>query len=416
MLLGGLLLVGWLPFPPVVNYTISLIFASCVYLFLAREIIAFEPGSRLFYTAIGLALLLRLSFLTATPIGSDDIYRYMWDGKLQTLGINPYRYAPNAPELDAFHSQRLPSSVNNPDLKSVYFPLGQWVSFAGYELSGENVWGYKLLLFLAELATLCGLFLLLKRLNLPSRFILLYALCPLPVMQFAFDAHIDGIGLPLLIFGFVSYLGGKKPLSYVLFALSMSIKPVALLLVPILFLREKGAWNKTLTFLVPVAVISAQFLPYALSSNVFDGLLRFAENWTFNGIVFESLYYCIPDNQRARIICAILLSVSVVIVALRKKDLLEAFYLSVLLLLLFSPVVHPWYVSWLVVLVPAVRRWSGIVFAATVSLTMYTVINYRLHGVWEQSAFILALEYLPVLVLLALEIGYPRTKLAVTNQ
>jgi hypothetical protein len=196
----------------------------------------------------------------------------------------------------------------------------------------------------------------------------------------------------------------------------MSIKPVALLLVPILFLREKGAWNKAQTFLVPAAVIAAQFLPYALNSNVFDGLQRFTENWTFNGVVFESLYYCFPDNQKVRIVCAILLSAALLVIAFRKKDLFEAFYLSVLLLLLFSPVVHPWYVSWLVILIPVVRRWSGIVLAATVSFTMYTVINYRLHGVWEQSALILALEYLPVLVLLAIEIGYPGTRLSATNQ
>jgi hypothetical protein len=33
------------------------------------------------------------------PRSSDDLYRYLWDGRVQAAGINPYRYVPAAPEL-----------------------------------------------------------------------------------------------------------------------------------------------------------------------------------------------------------------------------------------------------------------------------------------------------------------------------
>jgi hypothetical protein len=88
----------------------------------------------------------------------------------------------------------------------------------------------------------------------------------------------------------------------------------------------------------------------------------------------------------------------------RKKEPLDAFYFSVLLLLILSPVVHPWYVSWLAVLLPFARRWSGIVYAASISFTVYTIVDYKLHGIWDQSPLILALEYIPVIILMFLEL------------
>jgi hypothetical protein len=278
------------------------------------------------------------------------------------------------------------------------------VFYGCYHLSGENIWGYKLVLLVAELATLAGLFLLLRWLNIPKKFVLLYFLCPLPIIQFALDAHIDAIGLPLLIFGLIAYFRDNKVWSYVLIALSISVKPVAVLMLPILFLREEGMWNKAKVAAIPTIVVAGQFLPYMFSSNPFEGLTRFAENWTFNGVVFESLYLYSSDNQKTRLVCAILLCVSLLLLYTRKKEPLDAFYFSVLLLLILSPVVHPWYVSWLAVLLPFARKWSGIVYASTISFTVYTIVNYKLHGNWDQSPMIMVLEYIPVIVLMFLEL------------
>jgi hypothetical protein len=85
-------------------------------------------------------------------------------------------------------------------------------------------------------------------------------------------------------------------------------------------------------------------------------------------------------------------------------------YFSVLLLMLSSPVVHPWYVTWVAVLLPMARRWSGIALAAGVSLTSFTIMNFRLTGIWEQYPIVLAVEYLPVLVLLAVELRHHLSK------
>jgi hypothetical protein len=404
LLLIGFLPVHWPPFQPVATYAFVFVFTSLAFLYFSRRLFASEPSSRVMWTAIALAFLIRLSFINLSPIGSDDVYRYMWDGRIQSHGVNPYLYSPEAQQLDSLHTQLLPAAVNHPDMKTVYFPFSQWVFYGCYHLSGENIWGYKLVLLVAELATLVGLLFLLRLLSISKKFALLYVVCPLPVIQFALDAHIDAVGLPLLIFGLLAYLRGTKVLSYVLLALSISVKPVAVLILPILFLCEKGIWNKAKVAAVPSIVVVGQFLPYVLSSNPFEGLTRFAENWTFNGVVFESLYLYFSDNQKTRLVCAILLCVSLLLLYMRKKEPLDAFYFSVLLLLILSPVVHPWYVSWLAVLLPFARRWSGIVYASCVSFTVYTIVNYKLHGNWDQSTLILALEYMPVIVLMFLEL------------
>src|SRR4030042_416494 len=102
-------------------------------------------------------------------------------------------------------------------------------------MSGENVWGFKLLLLFSEIATLWGFVLLLARLHIPRKFIIMYLLCPLAIVSFAIDAHLDGLGLPLLIFSLLSYLNGKRLLSLLLLGASLSVKPVGLILLPLLF-------------------------------------------------------------------------------------------------------------------------------------------------------------------------------------
>ncbi len=404
LLFIGLLLIHWLPFSPAVTYAVVFVSTSLIFLWFAWVLCSSEPSIRFILLAVVVSLFVQLSFLNLAPIGSDDIYRYIWDGKVQASGIDPYRYAPNDASLDTLHSPLIPAAVNHPDMKSVYFPLTQWVFYGAYSLSQGSIWGYKLILLIAQIAAIAGLFVLLKKLRISPKYVLLFALCPLPILQFGLDAHIDGVGLPLLIVALVLYLDGKKVLSYILVALSISIKPIALLLLPILFLREKGAMEKTKVALVPSIILAGQFLPYVFTSNPFEALFTFASHWTFNGVVFETLNLYYANNQTSRLICAALLIVSLLSLYRSKRDLFDTLYYSVIFLLLFSPVVHPWYVSWLAVLLPFARRWSGIVYSASASLTAYTIVQYKLNGAWEQSALVLGLEYLPVLILLALEL------------
>ena len=268
LIVGVLLCVHVQSGNPVTRYVVACIGSSILYLWFARRVLTAEVSPKTLVAIIVASLLLRLSFVAMSPIGSDDVYRYIWDGRVQAHGINPYRFAPNAEELRALHSETLPAKVNHPDMKSVYFPVAQWLFLAGYHLSGERVWGYKLLLFVAEALTLIGLFFLTRSEKRPSHMILLYALCPLPIVSFSIDAHLDGFGIPFLVFALVCYLRGRFLFSLLLFGLSISVKPVAVILLPILSFREKGFVRKGATLTLPAIILLAGVLPYTGDGHV----------------------------------------------------------------------------------------------------------------------------------------------------
>jgi hypothetical protein len=399
-----------LPFQPIVSYTLVFVLSSAIYLWMARALFAATLPHTILLILIATSLLVRLSFIGVQPIGSDDVYRYQWEGKVQSAGINPYLYAPDAPELRHLHSTLLPAAVNHPDMKTIYFPVAQWFSFVAYQISGEAIWGFKLILLFAETFTLWGLFLLTTRLKIPNSLILLYALCPLPILQFGLDAHVDGLGFPFLVWGLLLYSQRRRTPAYVLLGLAISIKPVALVFLPVLLFLEQGLLAKIRAALIPGIILLIQFLPYLLSSSPFDALITFSRHWTFNGLVFETLDVYFQDNAKTRLVCAALLCIALIWLWMKRADTWDRIYYAVLLLLLFSPVVHPWYVTWLAVLLPIARKWSGIVYVATVSLTGFTVLSYRTNGVWEQHPAALAVEYLPVILLMAKELFFQRTK------
>ncbi len=148
---------------------------------------------------LGLALLPRLVLLSSTPALSDDLYRYIWDGKVAAAGLDPYRYAPDAPEL-AHLRDPLWEPVNQKSQRTPYPPAAQLVFAATYRLAPDSVKAQQVVATLADLLTIGALLLLLRRLGLPRERVLLYAWSPLPMLHFAHSAHNDALMLaPLLL-------------------------------------------------------------------------------------------------------------------------------------------------------------------------------------------------------------------------
>jgi hypothetical protein len=401
---GGLAALHILPLHPVVAYAVVFIGSSAAYVWLSREILRTAvPGAAL-WALLGVAFALRLSFIASDPVGSDDAYRYLWDGKVQASGINPYRYAPDDPALAPLHSNLLPWAVNHPGTKTVYLPVAQWIFFLTYSVAGESLWALKVLLLAADAATAAGLFLLLAHLKQPRSTVLLYALCPLPILAFGLDGHVDGFGLPLLVFGLLDWIRGRSTRGLLLLGLSLAVKPVALVILPALFLDTPARSERLRVALIPGLVAAATFVPYTLGADPLEGLSQFTAHWLFNGSIFEAVHALIRDNQMARLVCAGGLAASLAALQFSRHGLVQKSAFSVFLLLLFSPVVHPWYVAWLAVLLPVVPLRSGVVFAATASLAVITQVGYRLTGEWQQHPVVLVAEYAPVLLLFAMEV------------
>ncbi len=390
-------LFSFLTIKDIIIYTFVFISTSLLFILICLQVLKFDIPIKFILWITGLILILKIFLIFLHPVGSDDYYRYIWDGKVQAHGINPYKYAPSDSALINLHSADLPKKVNYPGMKTIYPPLGENLFYLAYLISGDSFIGLKLLLLLFDMLTIWGIYLILKKLKLPAKNILIYILCPLPIFQFIIDAHVDGFGLPLLLFAIYFYLNKNKIISYVFLGLSFCIKPVGLIFIPILFLNEKNFVEKLKAVLLPIIICGLYYVPYIFKGSPFQALITFTENWTFNGIVFDLLDSFIHNNQATRLICGILLIISYFPVIFSKRDLLTKIYLSFFLLMIFSPVVHPWYISWLIILLPFITRWSGILYASLISLTSFTILNYHLNGLWKEYPLVLALEYAPVI-------------------
>ncbi|MEJ5351974.1 MAG: hypothetical protein WHS65_10305 [Melioribacteraceae bacterium] len=388
---------------PIKIFTFSYITSSAVFILIAFLLLKYDLNKNTVIISVLVGIILRISFINTMPIGSDDIYRYMWDGKVQSHGINPYKFSPSDSNLNFLHSEILPAKVNFPELKTIYFPLSQWLFFLGYQLSGESIWGYKFILMLFELLTIIILYFLLKELDKPLKYLLLYILCPLPIFQFAIDSHLDGYGLMLIAISILFYLKRRLILSSLFLGLSLSIKPVGILFIPVLFLNEQKISDRLKILFLPFVTFFIQFVPYIFSSNPFEALFVYAKHWSFNGGIFNLLNSFIKHNQITRVVCGFILMIILIPLYLSRYDLIKKIYYSVILLLILSPVVHPWYIGWLTVLIPIVPAMSGILYSSLSSLTAFTVLSYQLNGVWKDYPLVLLTEYVPVILFLILE-------------
>ncbi|WP_148267634.1 hypothetical protein [Ignavibacterium album] len=380
----------------ITTYTISFILSSAVYLLFTISTLKFEFDNKKLWLLIFIFFLIKILFITTEPIGSDDYYRYIWDGKVQLNGINPYLYKPNAEELNSLHSDLLPDKVSFPNIKTIYFPVAQWIFVLAYKVSGENAIGLKLIYLLFELITLFALYFLLKRFVIDRKYLLLYATLPLITFQFFIDAHIDIVGTALMIASIAFYFYDKKLFSYILLGLSLSVKPTGLLLLPFYFQNVIALKEKVKSVIIPIIVFVITFLPYLFTATPLDTLVNYSVNWTFNGMIYNTLRLIISNNYTIRFICGILFILVFVYLYFIKIELIKKIYLSLFLLMIFSPVVHPWYLIWFAVLLPVMKSYSGIYFVSIISLTFLTVIKFQTTGVWNESTVILLIEYIPL--------------------
>lgn len=382
------------------KYTFAIIISSLFFLIASFLLFKISLPAKEVLILVVLFFAIKSLFIFQTPVGSDDYYRYLWDGKISVNGINPFKYTPEDENLKRFSTEQLPQKVSYPTMKSIYFPVAQWIFAAGYLVSGENITGIKIILLLSEVLILICLYLLLLKRKADIKNILIYSALPLIAFQFFTDAHIDLAGAALLLASVTLYFYNKKIFGYILLGLSISVKPVGFLLIPLYFFDSKGMREKLLALFVPGLVFAATFIPYIFTGTPLDTLLNFSAKWTFNGAIYNTLKLVIESNMIVRILCGVLFILVYTFILFSKKELIIKVFLSILFLILFSPVTHQWYLIWFIIFLPLVKSFSGIYIAAAVSVSFFTVLNYLNGGGWVEFKIVLLIEYLPLVFLL----------------
>ena len=363
-----------------------------------------EPDRRLLPVIIGFALLFRLTLVWHDPVGSDDVYRYLWDGRVAAHGMNPFAHAPDDPALSGLHTEELPAKVNFPEMRTIYPPLAQLVFLASAFAFGDSLAALKLGMVLFDCATIALLLALLRRFAIRRTALLLYAWSPLPVLYFALDGHVDAVGIPFLLAALLLAARSRPVGTALALAGAVLAKLHPLILAPLL-VRLGSGWRALLYAAIPLLVLLAASLPYLEpSGGLTESLLVYGSHWEFNGSVFWLLKLLLGSNQAAHLASGIALLLWVGYLLLLERPFAERVFLALLGFFVLTPVVHPWYLTWLAVLMPLRRSQAVMLFLGLSILSAIVVYRYRLTDIWREDLLILLVEYIPVYVLLVLEI------------
>jgi len=384
---------------PLFAFCFSLAFAGSLLAVLGAAL----SGPRALLLAVLLGIALRFSMVTQRPFISDDIYRYYWDGRVAASGINPYRYAPRDPALDQLRDAngRL---VNHPHMHTLYPPLAQAFFLACYRI-WPGLAGIKAGLILIDSALILCLAWLLRLLKRPTRYVLLYALNPLPIIEVGHSGHLDPLGSVLLLLAVIWAVKRRWTWAGIACGLSAAGK-VAGGIAAFFFLvrkRWKAAALAALVFLLTL-------IPFlGAGARVLNGIRTYSDKMYFNTPLFPGMEFGfrglavaagVPQDMIYDVARRLALAVSGVallaVLALQawwRRPLLHAVRTGLGALLVLGPVLYPWYAIWILPLAIATLHPAWIAFAWASVFSYLTNVRAARGGVWGAPVWVMILEY-----------------------
>lgn len=384
------------------SFILPLTIAGIAYLFAIRELFS-TPAfpRRVIIICLAMAALWHLPFLLMPPGPDDDVHRYLWDGRVQRLGYNPFIVVPSDPALVALHTPET-RTLNNPDVPSPY-PAGAQLFFRAVTAIRESVYAFKVAFVLCDLAIVFLLFGLLRRAGQGEHWVLAYAWHPLLATDVAGSGHLDILGALLLLIS-VAALGRRwRMASAIAFALAVAVKFLPIVLMPLYWRRVRIRDG-----LMAALVVGLLYVPFLDHGRIPIGSLGiYVQRFRFNDPIFATVERFAGPYSAAGLA---LLAGLVTAAWLRSKRLRTAsdeWAWPMAASLLCAPVVYPWYLLWML---PFVRSTFTVPIAIwTVSIIpTYYVWHLRTLGrPWLVPWWILLLEYGSVAMAAAI-IGFRR--------
>lgn len=320
---------------------------------------------------------LRLILLSTVP--SDDTYRYAWEGRIQHAGFNPYSHAPDDPALDALHDEDW-KRINHPNYTAIYGPFAQ-IQFRIITWFSSNVQVIKSVQVIWDLLTVMVLGACLRRLGLNPLMAIAYGLSPLVLTAFGIDGHLDALMLLLLSLTLWGMTTGRHAVAGVSLGLALGVKIVPIVLLPWFLFRMRRVG------LMAVLVCGACYLPYIDAGwDLFASMRRFGTgNMFFSPLSLLCGAIGLKDPSslnHVRTVAAVVMGAVLLTLGWRVRKFESYSALATTTLLLLSPIVHFWYWSWVVVLLPFRLRVSGVAASCTMVLYFEATRNQELTGEW----------------------------------
>lgn len=371
---------------------------------------------------IGAAVMFRLLFLFSEPALSDDYFRFIWDGRLLAAGQNPYLHLPrffisgDAPPLAGITTE-LYQQLNSPSYYSIYPPVTQAIFWLSAKLFPDNQLGsvlvMRLVLLLAEVGSMLLLLRLLRKMALPDKHVLLYALNPLVILELTGNLHFEALMVLFLLLSLHQLYYQRYVFSGIAFGLAIGTKLLPLMFLP--FVLRKLGLRKFFVFggavLATVAVVFLPLLSVEVLQHIFQSLDLYFQKFEFNASAYYFLRWLGFKLAGFNIIWVLgpLLSLTTLLIIIylaTKKRLgsirrLAGYMAAALTVYLFlATTVHPWYLTTLLALTTMSRfrfafAWSG--------LAILSYAAYQNSTVTESTGLIM-LEYALVFLWLLVEL------------
>ena len=342
------------------------------------------------------ALAARLLLAFDPPRLSNDAYRFVWDGRVQAAGINPYRQPPAAANLLGLRDFRIFTHVNRPYTITLYPPASEVTFLAIHETAGDGLPQLKLSWIAIEAVVVALLLVILARTRRPGGRVVLYAWHPLAIVEIAGSGHPDALLLVLTLASLLLWDRGRRIGAGVALGAAALTKFVPVLLAPFMF-RRLGARFATAL----VATGAALYLPYVGAGTAALGSVGAYSRQVYGTGPHHWLTALGVPDSLARAVLLVLLAMAVAWTAARPpRDLAEACRYAALLLagsLLASQSVLPWYLLWVLPLLCVAPEPALLWASSTVSV--YYVASFPVRIVPEDVAS--AIVWGPTVVLLA---------------
>ncbi len=378
-------------------------------------------------------ILFRLTMLVSQPSLSDDVYRYLWDGRVAAHGINPYQYPPAADELADLRDDQIYPRINHKEIPTVYPPVNQLFFAAIYKIH-PSVTALKAALVGFDLLTVAILLLMLRRLGINLRRGLIYAWNPLVIIEFSGSGHIDILGIFFLSLSLWLFFRNKFHASNIALALSFLTKFFTVVIWPVLFLLKKNRKEVAIIFSLLVVML---YLPYVdAGGGLFSGLLTYSEKWQFNdsifALIFEKIKPMLPESLIYLLMLLpygyypdattlhtrgidLALNISKIIVGLIFSGVFFYFVkrlqtdlqregqpwiakLGLILMgsfFLLSPTLQPWYLCWLLPFLVISPNRAWLLLTGLIGFSYWTLIEYAKSGIWQEPLWVKFVEYAP---------------------
>ncbi len=411
-------------------YTASFIAYAFAIFYVSRNVESTEQDSnsskKILWAVLVFSLIFRLTLLPATP--SDDLYRYLWEGKLQLNWFNPYSLPPESSSLEALRDSFF-SSINHKHLTTIYPPLTLMV-FAMADYVSHSFLSMKSAFLLFDVLTMFLIVRFLRVMGKDPINVLIYAWSPLVLISFAARGHCDSLQIFLVVLALYLFSIRRNLKSIISIGLAVMSKFVFIIVAPFLIPRGKLKYLAVLSL-----VIAILYLPYiSAGKGLFSTLLHFGTQYHYNDSV-HFLIFCL--SLGSPLISKIITSIIFVTVLLylyqkhinllltddnknpplspfskagleerRAREtndaILKFAFMAIGTFLILSPTVHPWYLTWIVPFLCFNNNWAWLVLTGTVVFYYFmnhnlfsTLIEYNNEWVWQEVHWLKLPEYVP---------------------